>query len=127
VAVGAPLRRLLAYVWPAIALGPLGEALVIPLGLQLMSLDSPTLDRLTSLARSLSLLPETVGSSPNPNPAPQPPRPDVSHPTPFSLPPASGGMTLLATLVTVLAALIGVVALARLTVGEDLFSTRWMH
>jgi hypothetical protein len=121
------VRRLLAYVWPAIALGPLGEALVIPLGLQLMSLDSPVLDRLASLARSLSLLPETIGSGSNLIPAPQPTRPGVSHHTPFSLAPDSGGMTLLATLATVVAALIGVVALARLTVGEDLFSTRWMH
>jgi hypothetical protein len=126
VEVGAPLRRLLAYVWPAIALGPIGEALAMPLGLHLARLDNLASVPLAGLARSLSVSPEGIGSSAASKPAPSSPGPNVSHPNPFPTP-NGGGMNLFTTLVTVLAALIGVVALARLTVGEDLFSTRWLH
>ncbi len=122
-AVAAPLRELLAYVWPAVALGPIGRALAT---------------RLVELERALSLqsaaarppvLPSSNGPVPSdvPRPSPtstaQPADPDAAPL--FS--PHGGGMSLLVTLITVMASLVGLVALARLTVGEDFFSTRWLR
>jgi hypothetical protein len=53
--------------------------------------------------------------------------PNASRPEPLAALPPSGGMSLLVTILTVLAGLVGVVALARLTVGEDFFSLRWLR
>ncbi len=122
--VAAPLRHLVAYVWPAIALGQGGEALMM----QLARLEGATLLSMPGVARLLSLL----TGNPAASGAPELPRrsatPDASRSTPFgSLVSHGGGMSVLATMITVLAALVGVVALARLTVGEDLFSSRWLH
>jgi hypothetical protein len=51
-----------------------------------------------------------------------------SRPEPYSaFTPNGGGMSLFVTILTVLAAMIGVVALARLTVGDEFFSMRWLH
>ncbi len=127
-AVTAPLQRLLAYVWPAIALGPIREALAIPLARGLKSLEKAISLPILGLDRSLALQPGNVESSGGPKPAAPSPKPSSSPPFPFNaVTPDGGGMSLLVTLVTALAVLVGVVALARLTVGEDLFSTRWLH
>jgi hypothetical protein len=118
--MAAPLRELLAHVWPAIALGPIGSALVAqlvgvergfpPLGYDLRPPSMPT----------------TASSSGDPRPSSP-----VAHTAPSNTAPFfsahGGGMGLLATVVAILASLVGVVALARLTVGEDFFSTRWLH
>jgi hypothetical protein len=123
-AVAAPLRRWIARVWPAIALGPIGEALAR----QLASLEKAVSDPMSALARSLSLLPGNPGVGDILGASARSPEPNASRSAPFSsFTPHGEGMSLLATMITVLAALVGVVALARLTVGEDLFSSRWLH
>jgi hypothetical protein len=125
----APLRRWIAYVWPAIALGPVGEALALPLSMQLASFKGAISPLTSSLAVSVSVL--TGGSAVSGAPertAPAPAGPKPSHSAPSGhLAPHEGGMSLFLTVMTVMATLIGVVALARLTVGEDLFSRRWLH
>ncbi len=121
--VAVPRRHLVAYVWPAIALGQVGEALVMQLA-RLGGVTFPT----PGMAPSLSLLTGNAAASGVPEPPRRSATPDASRPAPASpLAPHGGGMGLLAAMITVLAALVGVVALARLTVGEDLFSSRWLH
>lgn len=126
-AVAAPLRRWIAYVWPAIALGPAADALAMSLVPRLAGLESVATRSLAALAASLSLS-EASGASGAPAESAQAPEPNPPRAAPFhDFTPQGGGMSLFVTMITVLAALIGVVALARLTVGEDLFSTRWLH
>lgn len=119
-AVAAPLRELLAHVWPAIALGPIGGVL---LG-QAEALVPVLLPDAPGLTRSFQSS-DAAGTpgGPSPMPAAQTARPDSDL---FFLP-HSGGMSFLAAVVMVLASLVGVVALARLTVGEDFFSLRWLR
>lgn len=123
-AVAAPLRELLAYVWPAIALGPFGDALVTQLVTQLLGLERESLPPGYALGPSLSSATTPAGGDPRPSaPAAQTGPSDAA---PFYAA-HGGGMSVLAIVVAILASLVGVVALARLTVGEDLFSTRWLH
>jgi hypothetical protein len=123
--VAAPLRRWVIYVWPAIALGPVGEALAAPLAMPLESLAIVASRSMAGVAASLSLQAEGTGASGAPA---QAAKADASRPAPFSSFTRHGiGMSLFLTMVTVLAALIGVVALARLIAGEDLFASRWLH
>jgi outer membrane biosynthesis protein TonB len=127
-AVTAPLRRLAAYVWPAIALGPIGEAFAIPLTTRLERLERSVSLPMLGLAPPLSSLSGNVEVGSAPERIAPAPGPSSSPPFPLNaLAPDGGGMSLLVTMATALAVLIGVVALARLTVGEDLFSTRWLH
>ncbi|HEX5929524.1 MAG TPA: hypothetical protein VFY48_09030 [Solirubrobacterales bacterium] len=122
-AVRAPLRELLAHVWPAIALGPIGRTLIA----QLAGLDQGSpVSRAGAAASPFSISYSARAGSPSSFPAPS--APDAAPPsgTPF-FSPHGGGMSLLVTLITVLASLVGLVALARLTVGEDFFSTRWLR
>jgi hypothetical protein len=80
------------------------------------------------VAGALSLLPGGAGASDAPPHSGQAAKPNSSRPGLFSSFTSNGdGMSLLVKMITVLAALVGVVALARLTVGEDFFSTRWLH
>jgi hypothetical protein len=122
-AVAAPLRRWLAYVWPAIALGPFGEVLATQFEQLRRAISLPG-DGLAQALSPLIGVAGASGSSPSAMPAPRSSAPSSA---PFGLLPGSGGMNLLVTVVTVLAALVGVVALARLMVGADLFSSRWLH
>lgn len=124
-AVAAPLRELLAYVWPAVALGPIGDALT-PLVTQLVELrrGSPPSPGFGSPP---STLPTSASTDTEPRPSPSAaPRTVSSDPAPFYAA-HGGGMSFLATVAAILASLVGLVALARLTVGEDLFTTRWLH
>jgi hypothetical protein len=83
---------------------------------------------MAGVARALSLLTGDAAVSDAPGFSRRSATPNASRPAPFSgFAPHGGGMSLLAAMIAVLAALIGVVALARLTVGEDLFSSRWLH
>lgn len=121
-AVAAPLRELLAYVWPAIALGPVGSILLPQLALLERRLPPAGVG-------ARALLPPLPGGGPA-GPAPGPSVPsavaDPSDAAPFYAS-HEGGMSLLVAVITVLAALIGLVALARLAVGEDFFSMRWLR
>jgi len=121
-AMPAPLEEWLAHLWPAVSLGPIGNALTT----QAAAVLAPSL-LLASLAVAgqPSLAPNSAppGAGPTAARTAQTASPD-SHPF-FS--PNSGGMSFLVTVITVLAALCGLVALARLTVGEDFFSTRWLR
>jgi len=127
----APLRRWVAFVWPAIALGPIERALalplVLPLALRPASWDEAISDAASRFAPVLSTLTGAVGSE-----AAERSVPAQKYRAPGSAPDGGlighgGGMSLLVLLITIVATLIGVVALARLTVGEDLFSRRWLH
>jgi hypothetical protein len=123
-AEAAPLRRWLAYVWPAVALGPFARALVVLLPDLVGASMPPMPDPARLFTQVLGVAASSGGSSlSEPVPTPQ-----SSRSAPHSdLLPSSGGMSLLITILTILAALIGVVALARLTVGEEFFSMRWLH
>lgn len=132
-AAAAPLARWFAYVWPAIALGRIDPVAAI-----LATWGSAgRLPALTSLSVSdvARLLPQLMGfteSSDASTLSDQPgtpsgsPAPSDSFAPPSVPPPPSGGMSLFLTIVTLLLALVGLVALARLTVGEEFFSfSRW--
>jgi hypothetical protein len=120
-AMPAPLEEWLAHIWPAIALGPFGSALrteVAALAPALLAGSLPGSVRLSSLGGA------PTGPGPEPSaPAARAAQPD---PTPF-FSPHGGGMNFLVAVITVLASLVGLVALARLTVGEDFFSLRWLR
>ena len=121
-AMPAPLREWLAYLWPAIALGPLGKALAMEVAAL-----APT--RLPgSPPTPLDLFRARDGAAALGSPEPAMPAAQAARPNPdlFFLS-HSGGMSFLVTVITVLAALVGLVALARLTVGEDFFSLRWLR
>jgi hypothetical protein len=124
-ALPAPLARLLAYVWPAVALGgatgnflmPLLARLEEALGLP-VSAGIPRL--LSALAGGIAGA-AAVSGSPS-QPAAERPESPAPHGPLLSLP--EGGMSLLVTLLTGLLALVGAVALARLLYGDDLFYPR---
>jgi hypothetical protein len=122
-AVPAPLREWLAYLWPAIALSPLGEALAT----QVAALAPTKLPGLPPTPLDL-FRPAEGAAAPGGGPEPAMPAAQAARPDPdlFSLP-HGGGMSFLVTVITVLASLVGLVALARLTVGEDFFSLRWLR
>lgn len=118
----APPLELLAYLWPAIALGPFEGGMTI----QAAGPEPSPLLRVLPVVAMSALLPDRAPASAGPSRA-APDAPEASpDPGPF-LSPHGEGMSFLVTVITVLAAIVGVVALARLTVGEDLFSTRWLH
>jgi hypothetical protein len=121
-----PLR--IIYVWPAFALAPLAEALAMPPSLQLSSLSEAISPLMAGLTAPVAVLRESAAGSDAPDSSAQAPDTGVSRPAPSAyFAPHEGGMSLLVTVITVIAALAGVVALARLAVGEDLFSRRWLH
>lgn len=125
-AVPAPLEEWLAHLWPAVALSPLGS-LGSAVATQVAGLDPARL--LRSLAGTV--LPSS--SPPNGAPAgsgPEPVAPSAPAASPGFDPffsPHSGGMGFLVGAITVLAALAGLVSFARLLVGEDFFSLRWLR
>jgi hypothetical protein len=96
---------------------------------QLARLEGATLPPVPGVASLPSRPTGSAGASAVPALSEQAAKPDASLPAPFSLfAPGGGGMSLFVTLITVLAALIGLVALARLTLGEDLFSpAHWLR
>ncbi len=117
------MPRWLAHVWPAVSLGPAARALAVLLP-DLVGASAPPMPDPARLFTQVLGVAASGGSALS-EPAPMP---HSSRPDPYSdLMPSSGGMSLFATVLTVLAALIGVVALARLTVGEEFFSMRWLH
>jgi hypothetical protein len=121
-AMPAPRRELLAYVWPAIALGPVGDALMTRVAAL-----APAL-LLRSLTAPASLSPSGAGAPASDGPGTAAPTAPAASPDPSPFfTPHSGGMSFLVTVITILAALVGMVALARLTVGEDFFSRRWLR
>lgn len=123
-AEAAPLRRWLAYVWPAVSLGPAARALAVLLP-DLVGASAPPMPDPARLFTQVLGVAASSGGSALSEPASTP---HSSQPAPYSdLMPSSGGMSFLATILTVIAALIAVVALARLTVGEEFFSMRWLH
>jgi hypothetical protein len=129
-AKAAPLRRLLAYVWPAVALSPAVEVLAILLPDARASQEEGNPFAVPGWVRPLSPVP-LIGGSSGGDPALSA-RAVMSsgsaQPSPYNSPlPGDGGMSFLATIFTIVAALIGVVALARLTVGDEFFSMRWLH
>jgi len=127
-AEAAPLSRWFAYVWPAIVLGHTGTLAAL-----LARWESANLPpALTSLSASdaVRLLPRLLGitgESDAPTLSKQPVTPTGSlAPPPVAPAPANGGMSLFLTIITSLLALVGLIALARLTVGEEFFSSlRW--
>lgn len=123
-AEAAPLRRWLAYVWPAVALGPVARVLAILLPSWRGMTSPPPL----AVARLLSAVTGVSSASGPFVLSAQAASSDASRPDPLGVfLPDGGGMSLFASIAAVLAALIGVVALARLTVGEDFFSLRWLR
>lgn len=123
-AEAAPLPRWVAYVWPAISLGPAARALAVLLPDLVGASVPPMPDPARLFTQVLGVAASGAGSALS-EPAPTS---HSSQPAPYSdLMPSGGGMSLLVTILTILAALIGVVALARLTVGEEFFSMRWLH
>jgi hypothetical protein len=120
-AMPAPLEEWLAHLWPAVALGPVGSALTAQAAELAPSLLLAGLSAFVQPSLPTNIAP--TGGGPTATPTAQIASPD-SHSF-FS--PDSGGMSFIVTLITVLAALFGLVALARLTYGEDFFSTRWLR
>lgn len=118
----------MAYVWPAVALGPAARALAILLP-DLVGASVPRMPRMPDPARLFTqVLGVAASSAGSASSGSAPTLHSSPRPAPSSdLVPSSGGMSLFVTILTVLAALIGVVALARLTVGEEFFSMRWLH
>ena len=108
-----------AYVWPAVALRV--KRALMPL---LISLDGLADVRMPGV--SGLLLPLAVSGSvgiAEPLVRPDPPARDLRSSPGFSLP--DGGMGLLAIVLIGLLTAVGLVALARLVVGEDLFESRY--
>jgi hypothetical protein len=114
----APLRRWRTHVWPAIALrvGDALKPLLVPLG-GLADVHLPDVFGLPSP----SAVSSSIGIDP-PSERPGPPSRDLQSPSEVALP--EGGMGFLAALLIGLLMAVGLVALARLVVGEDLFETR---
>jgi hypothetical protein len=116
-AMPAPLQEWLAYLWPAIALGPVGGALMA----QAATLAPALLPKEVATAvRSSRPADDRFGTGP--------PTAQSASPGPASfLSPHRVGMSFLVAVITALMALVGVVAFARLAVGEDFFSLRWLR
>jgi len=113
------------------ALGQVGDALV-PLLLRVEGATSLALsDGARMLTRLMGInaafeLPGT-GDARSLREQPTTPNGSLAAPRIDSVPPG-GGMSLFLTMITLLMALIGLIALARLTVGEEFFSfLRWPH
>lgn len=119
--VTAPVRELLAHVWPAVALAPLGRALIASLAV--VASGPLPVGRVAAAAAPLSPSEGAWGAA-----ASKPGPVQGGSPDPASFSSAlRWRMGLLLTLITALAALVGVVAVARLAVGENLFSLRWLR
>lgn len=116
------LRSWFVYVWPAVALSPIGNTLVLALAGVERGVSPPSFD-VPSLASAMS---SAAPGDSRSRPAGSPGQAGHSEATPF-FSRDGGGMTLLAGTIAVLAALIGLVTLARLTVGEEFFSLRWLR
>lgn len=92
--------------------------------MQLARLGGATSLPVSGFARLLSRLTASGGVSGISASSGQAAKPNAPPSAPFGLSvPDGGGMTPLVTMLTVLAALIELVVLARLTVGEDFFSS----
>lgn len=122
-AAAAPLRRLLAYVWPAVALEfsevgmPLLARLAVAAGI-------PVADALGLLS---GLLPAVLGVEADSSPGNQA-TPREALLSPPEVPVLGDGMGLLLSLVTAFLAAVSLLAMARLLVGEELFEPRrWRH
>jgi hypothetical protein len=117
----ARLRRWIAYVWPAVALGRIGGAI-----LPLMASLERTFGRLGSDFQPLAALggafagaaATAIPGAPGPTTG----RSAQSDPGRSILPLSSGGMGLLTIMLIVLLSLVAAIALARLVVGEEVFS-----
>lgn len=125
----APLPRWLTYVWPAIMLGNTGTLGVLLARWETGSSLPLTLLPVSDSVRLLSHLMGITDGSDASTPSKQSATPIGSLPAPPVAPlPASGGMSLFLTIITSLLALVGLISLARLTVGEEFFSfLRWPH
>jgi hypothetical protein len=125
----APVRDFFIYVWPAIALGSFGgeflgpllaglEGAVVSAAVHALPLASGPGGSVAIAGAGAGGVAGRSGSSTEPDLAPSnSPIPDLS----------AGGMSLLATTITALLTLVAMVALARLLLGEDLFSPRRWH
>jgi hypothetical protein len=128
VAGPAPLGRLLAYVWPAVALGRVAGAF-LPL---LSGLDG-SIGHLASGFPLFSVagaaIADVAGAATPGSPADGSGQSTQERAGPPLDSLSSGGMGLATLLVTGLLGLVGAVAVARLLVGEELFSPRrwWGH
>ncbi|HET6999333.1 MAG TPA: hypothetical protein VFI03_12180 [Solirubrobacterales bacterium] len=123
-AEAAPEQGWLAYVWPAVALAAAKEALADLLARPMDAISRP----ISSESGLLSVLGAVAGSSGASGLSGQAATLSASRDSALrAFAPHGGGMSLLATTITVLGALIGVVALTKLTVGEDFFRRRWLH
>jgi hypothetical protein len=118
--VQAALPRWFAYVWPAIALGRTGRVLAVLLARWEGATSRPVSDVAKSLFQPSGITAnDDVSTSSERSATPNSPPPSVG-----SAP--GGGMSLFLAMVTSLLALVGLVALARLAVGEEFFSfLRW--
>jgi hypothetical protein len=117
------VRRWLAYIWPAVALGGAREIL-FPLLATLehsgLRLDGRVLTRLLAVTTGLVAQFANGLSAGSQNSSPL----HGSSPS-FDFALTHGGVELLLAIFMALLALAGLVALARLTVGEELFESRW--
>jgi hypothetical protein len=119
--VEAALPRWFAYVWPAIALGQTRQVFAALLARREHATSRPVSD----VARSLFQLRGITGNDDVSTISEQSATPNSPPPYVGSAP-RGGGMSLFLTMVTSLLALIGLIALARLAVGEEFFSfLRW--
>lgn len=129
-AEAAPLPHWLAYVWPAIALGRSG-ALAALLTRWESATSLPALPSLPApgAVRLFSQVLGITGGSDASTPSKQSAAPIGSlAPRPAAPVPSTGGMSLFLTVITSLLALVGLITLVRLTVGEEPFSSmRWPH
>ncbi len=115
----APLRRLRAYVWPAIALG-VRNALA-PLLVRLKGMAGVRVPDVFGLLSPA--MPDSAESDPGGSDFPATRAGQPSQPPWIALP--EGGMGLLAALVVGLLVVACFVSLARLVVGEELFESRY--
>jgi hypothetical protein len=119
-AEAAPMPRWRTYLWPAIALRL--EAVLMPLLPRLEGLVEFRWPDAFGLP-SRTAAPVVGGGIDRSSERLEPPRQDLRSPTGVALP--EGEMGLLATLLVGLLTIMGLVALARLVVGEDLFESRY--
>jgi hypothetical protein len=117
----APAEEWLAHLSPAVALGPVGR-----LTMRVARLASRLLLGGRFAPSRALLSPHSAPASGGSGPAAPSAQTAVSDSDPF-FSPNSGGMSFLVGAITMLAALAGLVALARLLVGEDFFSLRWLR
>lgn len=121
-AAAAPLGRLLAYVWPAIALdfAESGIPLLVKLG---VDAGMPLVNALGLLSGFLP-----VGGLLDELPPGHQATPGKARPSPLEVPPLGDGMGLLLSLLTGFLVAVCLLAMARLVVGEELFEPRrWRH